>query len=329
MTVDRLARGLAERGVPVTVLDLSRLSADAWAGALDAFRPDVVHAFHAFRAAARIRRAAAARGLPLVVSLTGTDANIDLLDPARRAATAGAIRAAAAVVAFHEGLRARVAATVPEAASRIVVIAPGVRLESGPEPTGGVLGPRAPGEVRLLLVAGIRAVKNVPLSVEATDGLAARHRVRLLLAGPIIEPAEGARLRAALAGREWATYLGEVPHARMAALLDECDVALNASRSEGMANALLEAMARGRAVLASDIEGNRALIEHEVDGLLFAGAAGFRREAERLVGDRALRARLGAAARAKVERLYAPERELDAHLALYARVLAGAGRRPR
>src|SRR5206468_718978 len=76
--------------------------------------------------------------------------------------------------------------------------------------------------------------------------------------GPILDAGEGAALLCALAGRPWARYLGEVPHAAMPAALHDADIVLNCSLSEGgMANSVLEALAFGRAVLASDIEGNR------------------------------------------------------------------------
>jgi hypothetical protein len=58
-----------------------------------------------------------------------------------------------------------------------------------------------------------------------------------------------------------------------------------------------------------------------VDGLPFADPVEFERQAERLIAG--LRARLGAAARDKITRLYPPELEIDAHLALYRRVVSG------
>jgi glycosyltransferase involved in cell wall biosynthesis len=177
--------------------------------------------------------------------------------------------------------------------------------------------------VRFLLPAGIRRVKSVLLPVAALRALAARRPLRLLVAGPVIEAAEGARLVAALGEARWAAYLGEVPHGQMASLLDQVEVVVNSSRSEGgMSNAVLEAMSRGRAVLAADIEGNRSVIEDGVDGLLFGDGADLARRAEALIRDADLRARLGEAARAKVARLYPPEREIAAHLALYRRLLS-------
>ena len=88
-----------------------------------------------------------------------------------------------------------------------------------------------------------------------------------------------------------------------------------------MANSVLEAFAMGRAVLASDTEGNRSLVEDGVTGLLFRGEAELLAQAERLTVGAALRARLGAAGRRLIERRYPPEREIEGYLDAYRQVL--------
>lgn len=321
VTVGRLARGLRERGVDVTVLDLSRVPVADVDERLAALSPDIVHALHAFQSAPAVAPFARSRGVPLVVSLTGTDVNHDLFDPERRATTAAAIREAQALVAFHETIRDKVARQLPEAAPRVEVIPQSVMLGDEPYPLADLV-PRRPGEVQFLLPAGIRRVKNVLFPFAPLGVLARRYLLRFLVVGPIIEESEGIRLNAALKSADWATYLGEVPHAQMGSLLDGVDVVINSSLSEGgMANSVLEAMSRGKAVLASDIEGNRSVIVDGVDGLLFKTADDFERQAERLIRVRGLRGRLGSAARAKVTRLYPHDRETGAYLALYRGLL--------
>jgi glycosyltransferase involved in cell wall biosynthesis len=321
VTVGRLVDGLRRRGVTAEVIDLSRSAGEAEAG-LAAIGADLVHAFHAWRGGPPAAAFADRRGIPLVVSLTGTDVNVDLFHPGRRAVTIAAMRAARALVAFHGSIGAKATREVPDVAARIEVIPQSVLMGSEPYPLGE-RSPRAPGEVRFLLPAAIRRVKNVLFPIPPLAGLAARYPLRFLVAGPVLDADEGARLAAALGGADWAAWLGEVPHAQMASLLDQVDVVINASLSEGgMANSVLEAMARGKPVLASDIEGNRSVIEADVDGLLFGDAGDFARQAERLIREPALRARLGAAARAKVERLFSPHREIEAYLALYRRLIA-------
>jgi glycosyltransferase involved in cell wall biosynthesis len=80
-------------------------------------------------------------------------------------------------------------------------------------------------------------------------------------------------------------------------------------------------------VLASDIEGNRALVEDGVTGLVFDGADDFARKADRLLGDPALRRRLGDAGRARVAERFGPAREIDGYLAVYGHL--GRTREPR
>jgi glycosyltransferase involved in cell wall biosynthesis len=149
--------------------------------------------------------------------------------------------------------------------------------------------------------------------------------VRFVLCGPARDPGLAAAAQGRLQGLPWAGHLGEVAHAAMPAILRAADVALNTSRSEGLANAVLEAMACGRAVLASDIAGNRAAIRDGVDGLLYRGDEGFLAQAGRLLADPALRRRLGENARRAAARRFPPEAEAAAHDRLYRRLLAGRG----
>src|SRR5262249_61597706 len=77
------------------------------------------------------------------------------------------------------------------------------------------------------------------------------------------------------------------------------DVAVLCSHAEGMSNALLEYMAAGRAIVATDVGAAPELIEDGVHGLLIppGDAARLADAIARLLGDRDLAQRLGAAAR--------------------------------
>src|SRR2546430_12730610 len=97
----------------------------------------------------------------------------------------------------------------------------------------------------------------------------------------------------------------------MRSLLAQSDVVLNCSISEGgMPNSVVEALAAGRPVLASDIEGNRSLVVDGVTGLLFRDVTELEAKAERLAADRSLRERLGPARRQLVERRHTPRPEI-------------------
>jgi glycosyltransferase involved in cell wall biosynthesis len=319
VTVERVARGLRERAADLRVWDLSRIAPATVEQEVEAYRPTLVHAFHAWRVGPLALRLARRLEVPLVITLTGTDANHDLFDPDRAALVRRVLEGAAAITAFHPSIVELVAGVLPDARARLVVVPQAVRFPAHhPFDLAGRWGLPAD-RVLLLLPAGIRPVKAPRLPLAALDGLAAADpRLRLAYAGPILDPALGEVLRADLAARPWARHLGAVPHAEMASLLEQADVVLNCSISEGgLANSVLEAMAVGRAVLASNIPGNRGLVEDGVTGLLFSDARGLAAQAARLVADPGLRARLGRAGRALVERQYPVASEVDGYLTVY------------
>lgn len=92
------------------------------------------------------------------------------------------------------------------------------------------------------------------------------------------------------------------------------------SRREGYGMVAREAMAYGRAVVASDVGGLRDAIDDGVNGLLVPACdvAALRRAIERLLADAELRLRLGAAARAKAQREWSLESAGEALRAAYA-----------
>lgn len=321
VTVARIARGLRARGLDARVWHAPDAAA---ASALESeaarIRPALVHAFHARRAGPIGRALAAAASAPLLITLTGTDVSDDLPDPTRGPAVRETLRAAAAVTAFHESVLDALGADGTALRDRLAVVPQSVCFE----PAGSATAPSISGEPCLLFPAGIRAVKRPRLALAALEGLARRRpATRLWYAGPVLEPAEQARLLDGLATHPWARQLGAVPHAAMPALLAAADIVLNCSRSEGgMANAVLEALALGRAVLASNIPGNRSLIEPGVTGLLWSSEAELAEGAERLAAEPALRRRLGEAGRRLVADRFTPAAETEGYLALYARVWA-------
>jgi glycosyltransferase involved in cell wall biosynthesis len=98
------------------------------------------------------------------------------------------------------------------------------------------------------------------------------------------------------------------------------DVFVLPSVSEGLSNALLEAMSSGLAPLGSRVGGTAETIADGRTGLLFDrdDEAGLRAAVRRLESEAGLAARLGAAARAEVEERYALRRVVARLETLYA-----------
>src|SRR5437773_12232538 len=81
VTVARVARGLRARGVELDVWDLSLRPEAAVEAEVDAFRPAVIHAFHAYRVRPLAPRMSRAAQIPLGVTRHDTDAQLALSDP--------------------------------------------------------------------------------------------------------------------------------------------------------------------------------------------------------------------------------------------------------
>lgn len=102
--------------------------------------------------------------------------------------------------------------------------------------------------------------------------------------------------------------------------LAAADLFILPSLEEGMSRALLEAMAAGLPVVATDIAGNRTLVENDVQGLLVPvhDAEALAQAIDRVWNDSALANRLGAAARERVQKEFSLDQQVRAHLDLFA-----------
>ncbi|MBM3230712.1 glycosyltransferase [Candidatus Peregrinibacteria bacterium] len=86
-------------------------------------------------------------------------------------------------------------------------------------------------------------------------------------------------------------------------ILAECDIFVLPSHSEGLSNALMEAMASGCACIATDVGGNRFLIQNGVSGFLYPAGdrAALAAHVRRLIEDPVKRKAMGEAARKRIE----------------------------
>ncbi len=97
------------------------------------------------------------------------------------------------------------------------------------------------------------------------------------------------------------------------------DVFVLPSLNESFSNSLMEAMACGCAVVASNVGGNPELVRDGANGLLFepGNVVDLTRRLESALGDEAVRRRLGAAAVRTIRERYTKEASADRFAALY------------
>jgi glycosyltransferase involved in cell wall biosynthesis len=148
---------------------------------------------------------------------------------------------------------------------------------------------------------------------------------RLLIAGdgPKRETLAGRAEQLGVASR--VRFCGRLSHKEMdRAFAGAWVQAVPSICEEGCGIAAIEGMMRGTAVVASAIGGLREVVQHESTGLLVphGDPAGLATALRRMLGDRDLTERYGAAARTYARAHFSEDANADAFLALYDRLIA-------
>jgi glycosyltransferase involved in cell wall biosynthesis len=110
-------------------------------------------------------------------------------------------------------------------------------------------------------------------------------------------------------------------------LIGMLDVFWLASDFEGMSNSVMEAMAAGVPVVASDIPANRELVVDGQTGFLVkvGDSVGFAQFTDRILGDPALARRLGDAGRERMRTEFSVDKMVARHADLYREIANGHG----
>ena len=233
---------------------------DAWTGGPDSPDAALMIALHARRSAASIATWHAAHpARPLVLVLTGTDLYRDIdSDLAAR----HSLDLAQRLVVLNErgplrlpgALRDRVTVCLQSAAAR----RPRTKTRR---------------HLRALMVGHLREEKLPQTYFEAARALAARPDLRFDHIGAGLDPALAAMARALAAQHPRYRWLGALPHAATRARIGAAHVLVHASRMEGGAHVVIEAIVSGTPVLASRIDGNVGLLGPGYGGYFEPGDA--------------------------------------------------------
>ncbi len=225
------------------------------------FRPDVVYAHFLVPAGLLAALASLLARAPLVVTAHGTDVRNVGRVPGVRALTAVTVRRASRVVAVSDFLRRRLVERIPGAAEKVHVIDSGVDLErfKGDDPAEARRRLGLSGEGPYLLFIGtLDERKNVVALADAFEGLG---RGQLLVVGD-------GPLRARVEGRPGVRLVGRVPHTEVPEWIAACDVICQPSLEEPFGQAILEAMACERPVVATSVGGPPEFVPPEAGELV-------------------------------------------------------------
>lgn len=313
-TVNRISRNLAASGADVTIIPVDSPD-NPLSDQIRLFKPHILHAFHGFYCGPAARAASKQINVPYLITVTGSD----IFDPAFRdhPETVQALHEAGAITCFDMIIAEQLADAFPFLSDRLSIIPQGVE----PFPPAPAW-PRHADDFIILLPAALRPVKGISQAIDQLAPLAAEQpRLRLWIAGGVIDEPYAAQLQAAATLHPWVSLLGEIPYARMGSVYAAADLVLNSSLFEGgMANALLEAMVMGKPVVAADIPGNRSLIQPGETGWLYSTGEELRQLVSALAQQPDQRQQVGRAAKDLVTAHFSPLQEAVALLRLYRQI---------
>ena len=184
------------------------------------------------------------------------------------------------------------------------------------------------GEMVITTVGNIRRVKGHDLLIRAAGMIAPRFPGAVFsIAGAVLEPnyfGEVEALVSELGLCRRFRFSGGVVDAR--SHLANADVFVLPSRSEGFSNAIIEAMAAGLPVIATDVGGNAEAVEDGVSGIIVPpeDPVALAEAIADLLSDPVRAQAMGAAGKAIVARKFSLDAMMGRIVGLYKKVLAGS-----
>ncbi len=285
---------------------------------------DLIHAHwlypDGFAAAAIGRRL----GRPVVLSVHGSDGNEIAWRPAIRPLARRALAGAARVIPVSAPLAERLVALGASPDAVEIIPCAGfdpARFQSQPQAAARQALGLAAGDRIVLFVGELVAVKRVDLLLHAIARVRAVSSVAptAVIVGDGPERARLQQLARDLGIAPAVRFAGLRPHAEVPIWLAAADVLCLPSRSEGTPNAVVEALAAGRPVVATAVGGVPALVREPLAGILVppADASALAEALRRALG----RQWDGAAIRASVAD-YTWDRLASRYVAVFERVRA-------
>ncbi len=207
-------------------------------------------------------------GLPVVVTARGTDVTLIPRYAVPRRLIQGAIRDTAALISVSAALKdALIALGAPP--DKVTVLRNGVdtalfRPPDDRDAARRALGLIGPTLISVGLLIERKGHHHVIEAMRALPGFA------LLIVGEGPEQARLAGMIAQYGLSDRVRLLGPRPHAELPALYGAADALVLASSREGWANVLLESMACGTPVVASNIPGNPEVVREAAAGVVVA-----------------------------------------------------------
>lgn len=265
ITAERWRRSLIRLGLDVKVIESQNQNTQSLHEEIKDFKPDVIHGHHAFKTGRLLvdnNNSHPLHDVPFVISCAGTDINNDIGLNKKKDIIISVLRAARGTITQSDDIVLKLQGLLNGCFVQTHYIPKSlIWFGNSAFDLRGVCGCN-PRDVLFFLPAGIRPVKR---NLECLSALAEVHKIRqclkVVFAGPVLDAEYGERFFEALEHcKDFACWIRAIPAEAMRFAYSGADVVLNTSSSEGFSNVLLEAMAAGRPILASDIQSNRIAV---------------------------------------------------------------------
>jgi len=180
-----------------------------------------------------------------------------------------------------------------------------------------------PDSLKLIFVANVKPVKRTLDAVIALQQLIAQDvKVELALVGEKQDKQYVGQIESFIFENEldrFVHWLGQVNEPRR--LLNQADIGLLISDSEGLSNTIMEYMQAGLPVIATDVGGNPELVTHQRNGILITKGdiSGLVTAIQTLGNDEELRQEYGANAQQQIQQQFSITAMINHHENVYLR----------
>jgi len=301
---------------------------------------DVLHAYFLTQAGFVATYAGKYLNIPSVVSIRGNDIERAVFDPSRFSHTMYTLQNASAVTTNASGLIKKAKAFIDR---EIILIPNGIDAEhfkpmkknlSLAEALGlktlesdsllsdvGEQAPRLQNNPVVGFVGELRAKKGLKTLLSAYTTISKKRSLALLIVGDVRtgeDKQQFDEFRTANPNLQ-IIVTGYISPQSLPAYYSLIDVFVHPSLRDGMPNALLEAMACEKAVVAMPVGGVLDVVKNRDNGILVPvnDADALSSAIIELLGDESLRCRLGKSARETIQNEFTLQKELDANLTVY------------
>uniref|UniRef100_A0A8C5L3H6 Glycosyltransferase 1 domain containing 1 n=1 Tax=Jaculus jaculus TaxID=51337 RepID=A0A8C5L3H6_JACJA len=282
-------------------------------------------ALHLYRAGRLLQ----GHGIPFGVIFGGTDLNEDANHREKNEVMGKVLEEARFAVAFTESMKEIAQQQWPHAKGKIFVQSQGIATTPNSAFNWDSflqkleITQSADSLYVFLLICGLRPVKDPLYLVDAfSEWHQEAPNVYMVIVGPEVDPVFTKEVKARLRRATGVRLIQEMSQGDLHTVMKSCFALVNSSISEGMSAAILEAMDLEVPVLARNIPGNAAVVEHGVTGLLFTDPEEFVQLAKKLISDPTLEREMVANGREYVKRHHSWHAERETYQRLLTKLEA-------